>query len=214
MTGKDSLKDIAYKYIKNNIISAKFKPGDPILEQSIAEALNVSRTPIREALKVLDSEGYVVSYPFQGTIVAKLSLTDVEEISDLRLLLENWALKRSMRYISDEDLERVKQMFEKADQEEDWNAYHEADAALHELLVTKSNSPRASSMLGTLLEQLQWFRNTSIEVTNRHESLEEHMAIIAAIQSRDLPAAERALTSHLIKVKQRFLEANQSAYLY
>ncbi len=206
LASRISLKEKAYRYIKENIISQHFKRGDPILEQEIASELNISRTPIREALKVLEAEGYVKNYPFQGTIVCSISQSDVEEICDLRLLLERWALQRSINFIADEELNQVEAMFPRdISKGYDWNTHHSADRALHRLIVRKAHSPRLTDMLNAFNEQIEWFRNDSVSESDRMASYHEHIEIINAIRSRDLERADQALSYHLGQVKARFL---------
>ena len=209
MANRDSLKTVAYNYIRENIIAAHFKAGQPILEQDIADKLNMSRTPVREALKELDAEGLVINYPFQGTIVASISISDVEEISELRQLLEVWALKRSFMRISDEALDAVESLFQKAEESYEWEDHQPADRALHNLIVGQSGSKWAYTIFQTIKDQLEWFRNGSVKVTDKELSRQEHLAIIHAIRERDFRKAEQTLSEHLSAVKKRFVTAYQ-----
>ena len=98
----------AYNYIKEEILSNRLQPDEPILELAISEKLKMSRTPIREAMRELESEGLIVSYPSRGSFVTALSPYDVEEIGELRILLEGWALERSINRITEEELDEIK----------------------------------------------------------------------------------------------------------
>lgn len=207
LANRESLKEIAYRYIKKNIISQNFECGYPILEKEIASKLNISRTPIREALKALEAEGFVKNYPFQSTIVSSLSQSDVEEICDLRLLLECWALKNSIHRITDEELDQVEAMFpEDVSKGYDWNTHHSADRALHGLIIRRANSPRLINMLNAFDDQIEWFRTDCDNEAERRASYREHIEIINAIRSRDANNADQALRCHLEQVKARFLK--------
>ena len=89
-------KKMAYDYLREEIVSNRLPFGSPVLEQTVADALNISRTPIREAIKQLESDGLVVCYPFQGPFVTTVTHEDFEEICELRTLIEHYALEKSI----------------------------------------------------------------------------------------------------------------------
>ena len=89
------LKDKVYVYLENEIINNKLKSGDPIVETNVAKILNISRTPVREALKELESNGLVVSYQGKGTFVRQITTKDIEDIYNVRTQLELLALELS-----------------------------------------------------------------------------------------------------------------------
>ena len=118
-------KDEAYEYLKNAIISNELGPGTPIRESEISENLKISRTPIRAALRDLEADGLVISYPFRGTFVADISPYDVQEIFDLRVLMETWAMKRSIKRITEKELDEAERAFREANG--DWEKLYRAD---------------------------------------------------------------------------------------
>jgi len=106
---KDNCKQKAYDYLYKSIIANEFHPGQPIIEQEISSTLGSSRTPVREALKQLESEGLVRHIPGRGTFVSEVTTQDVEEIFTLRSMLEVLALQSAWKNVSDREIEEVEQ---------------------------------------------------------------------------------------------------------
>ena len=121
----------AYQYLKEAIMTNQLLPEQPIAELTVASELNMSRSPIREALRKLEVEGLIVTYPSRGSFVASLSSSEVEEISSLRVLLECWALERSINRIPDELLDELEADFRSTAEDEGWEGRHLADRKLH-----------------------------------------------------------------------------------
>ena len=105
-------KSQAYEYLKHAIIVDEIPPGSPLVELELSESLQMSRTPIREAMRQLETEGLVTTYPARGSFVTVLTPDDVQEIYELRLALELWALERSIARITDEELDALQAAFE------------------------------------------------------------------------------------------------------
>ena len=104
---KNALKNVAYEYLLNAIMSYELKPGQVIVEQEVSDQLGISRTPIREAFKQLESEGLVHHFPSRGTFVTNLTVQDVEEIFQLREMFELTALKSAIHRITEEELRYI-----------------------------------------------------------------------------------------------------------
>ena len=137
-----SRREQAYEYIKKEIVTGKLKGGTPILELELSESLKMSRTPIREALKELEAEGAVVSYASRGTFVTELTPYDVEDIFNLRILMEIWSLERGIKRITKEELDVVEKHLLEAEQSGIWDEDYRADVEFHSLIVEKSGSKR------------------------------------------------------------------------
>ncbi|WP_147539325.1 GntR family transcriptional regulator [Anaerotruncus rubiinfantis] len=197
-----SRKDEAYHYLKEMILSGEMPPETQIREMEISAKLNMSRTPIREAMRELETEGLIVSYPARGSFVLSLTPYDVEEIYALRVLHETWALEKGFERYQEEELERVQKAFDLAFQKKDWVANHESDRMLHGLIIEKAGSRRLAAfvkMLNTQIDQIRYA--SSIGSMQRLEiSYQEHTEIISRIRSRDLGRAKEALQNHLFTV--------------
>ncbi|MHC6179178.1 GntR family transcriptional regulator [Clostridium sp. JNZ X4-2] len=197
----------AYEYLKNEIITNRFRPETPIIEMEIASKLKMSRSPIREAMRELEMEGLIVSYPGHGSFVASISPYDVEEIYELRILLESWALKRSISRITSEELDNLEHNFKTAFREGDWEALHQADRALHNLIINKSLSKRLIAFMNILNSQIERIRYISAKNKNRAElSYHEHLKIIHYLRQHDFDKCKMTLKTHLKSVVQSAME--------
>lgn len=202
-----SRKDEAYLYLRDAILSNQLHEDAPISELAISEQLKMSRTPIREALRELESEGLVISYPARGTFVSPVTPYDVEEVYELRALLEGWALERSINRISTSDLEELERQFRVAHQASDWVLFHEADRTLHQTIVSKAGSKRLQDFANVLNLQVERIRRISAQDINRaNVSYLEHMEIIRYLKEKDLPRCRDALRQHLKSVSNSAVE--------
>lgn len=198
----------AYDYLKEAIVSNELPPGCPIKELEISEKLKMSRTPIREALRMLEADGLVASYPFRGVFVTEVTPYDIDEIYELRILLEEWALRKSIMRITDDELDEVERLFSTA---KDWDVIHSTDAKFHGLFIEKSGSRRVKSILDTFNGQLERYKRLGRQTPNRmKKSQDEHISIIKAIRERDVEKSCDMLRKHLRSVKLDTIEAAHS----
>lgn len=209
-----SRKSQVYDYLLEAIISNKIPSGNPIVESTIAKELNVSRTPIREALLELEAEGLVSRYPSIGTVVSHISPYDVEEIFDLRILLELHALKTSLSKITLEELERLEEKFHTYDLKSSKEAYHLVDQELHSTIVNKAGNMRLKRFLDMLNSQIERFRRlAALSETRVAKSKKEHLEIIYHLKNRDLMSSKSSLKNHLSGVKNSTLEVARTINL-
>lgn len=198
-----SKKSEAYSYLKSRIQQGYFTPGSAISEAEIANTLKMSRTPVREAFRDLENNGLVISYPDRGTFVTELSFDDIQEVYELRCLLEEWALERSFLRITEEELNDFEKKFIEGYKEKNWEKTHLADKEFHNLFVIKSGSRRIQDFLSILNSQIERVRRISAIYTLRRElSIKEHLEIISCLQKKDLKKAKDALHNHLHSVAE------------
>ena len=182
-----------------------------VTELDLSEKLKMSRTPIREALQDLEAEGLVKSYPARGTIVTELMKSDVEEIHELRVLLEVWALKKSFIFIHNTDLDYAENLFKEAYESQNWDKFHIADRFLHNLMVVKSGSTRVIGFLHALNSQIERIRRVSARDVHRIDaSYAEHMEIIDKIRMHNLDQALTTLEKHLRSVSNSAIQTFQN----
>ena len=208
-------KQQAYDFLKKAIISNTYPAGTPVREMDLAAELNMSRTPIREAMRELEIEGVLISYPARGTFVVPLTLSDVEEIYELRAMHELWAIERSYDRISEEELAFVEKIFDESYRSANWETWHQADRLLHRLIIEKSGSKRLVTFVNTLNTQMDRIRGVSAarDLTRLETSYKEHMAIIDCIRRRDLPQCKKVLQGHLRSVANSAIEASKNVYV-
>lgn len=208
-------KEEAFTYLKNAILSNKLPPETPVREMDIAKELQMSRTPVREAMRELEADGLIISYPARGTIVAPITPYDVEEIYELRVLHELWALERGFFRITDEELDSLQHAFDEAYRDQSWEKNHDADRRLHRLIVEKSGSKRLVAFVNTLNMQIERIRVSSAKDVSRQAlSYKEHSEIIAHIKKKDLPRCKEALHSHLRAVANSAVETTRAINTY
>ena len=205
--GKRGLKNVAYDYLLDAITSYELKPGQAIVEQDISDKLGISRTPIRDALKQLESEGLVRHFPSRGTFVTNITVQDVDEIFQLRELFEITALKNAIHSITEEELdyieERLRYLDDKRSEENPTKeTFYNSDRELHALIMKYSGNSRMIKFHKTLEVQLEQLRRISAMTPMRLvKSRQEHLDIIYALRTRDLAHATRALLIHLQNIK-------------
>lgn len=198
---------MAYDYLLDAITSYELKPGQAIVEQDISDKLGISRTPIRDALKQLESEGLVRHFPSRGTFVTNITVQDVDEIFQLRELFEITALKNAIHSITEEELdyieERLRYLDDKRSEESPTKeTFYNSDRELHALIMKYSGNSRMIKFHKTLEVQLEQLRRISAMTPMRLvKSRQEHLDIIYALRTRDLANATRALLLHLQNIK-------------
>lgn len=191
-------KDDVYEFLKESIVSGTLLPEQPISELAISNELQMSRTPVREALLELEKEGLIVSYPSRGSFVAPLTSDDVKELYSLRILLESWALERAFDRIALEEINDLEGMLLKSRSTDGWMDRHEADRKLHALIVDKAGSKRLKNFLNIINLQNERVRRLNAKDNTRaNASLEEHLEIIECIRNRDKEGSISALKKHL-----------------
>lgn len=201
-------KSQAYEYLKHAIIVDEIPPGSPLVELELSESLQMSRTPIREAMRQLETEGLVTTYPARGSFVTVLTPDDVQEIYELRLALELWALERSIARITDEELDALQAAFEEGYRTGAWETLHNADRGLHDLITEKAWSRRLLMLLSLLNTQAERIRYQSARSLGRDDlSYREHLHIIQCIRERDLEKSGAALRTHLRSVANSAMDA-------
>ncbi len=192
----------AYLELRRQILSGQLQPGEPLSEYQLAKTLNVSRTPVREALARLRSAGLVRSVPQRGMFVSELGPGDVVEIMEIRERLESLVVRRAMdQGLSGEQLTSWEEQTEQARQLIADGRLPEALAigsALHDQLISLAGNERLAEILAQLSEQVWLLSMVGIRAPGRPEQAnEEHRALLAHMRNGDADAAEAAMREHL-----------------
>ena len=201
----DELSTLAYKKVRAMIISKKLVPGQKIVQDKLAEKLGISRTPLRSALQMLEGEHLVQSLPRRGMIVKELNDSEILEIYDCRMALEQTAISLFTNRAAAVEINYLRTLFEPFQQGSiDALAYQKADSKFHETIVKGCGN----GFLYRLFQQgnLLAFIEIIGLVRPPEETLEEHNAIIDAIEKRDTKTAERLASIHLDRSKQLVME--------
>lgn len=205
------LRELVLEAIREAIVAGTLKPRERLMEIQLAEELGVSRTPIREALRKLELEGFIVMVPRKGAYVADISIKDIADVFEIRAALEGLAAALAAERITEEELEYMERcLVEKADAIKTGNMEKliDADTKFHEAIYQSSRNERLYAIISNLREQIQRLRSTSLAVPGRmKESLDEHRVIVEAIQSRDSQLARQAAQEHIENAENIIMES-------
>ncbi len=198
-----------YDYLRNKLLSGEIPPHQHLIEAKIAQEIGTSRTPVREALHNLEHEGLVESIPRVGYIVKPISEEEVEEICEIRAVIEmtaaRWAIEKAHQKLI-EDLEENIRLSEKKISDGDPRAFVELDAHFHEIIAKHSRSQRLLELAQTLRRHMLRYRIESIySVDNVLRAIEGHRGILEAIKKADPEEVNRAVQYHLQQSKKDIL---------
>ncbi|WP_461768282.1 GntR family transcriptional regulator [Pseudothermotoga sp.] len=208
----------AYNYVKTLILTMELKPGELVSEYSIANKLSMSRAPVREALKKLEQEGLLVSSANGRRRVFILTIRDIEQIFDLKEILESaiveWAIERGTEDEKEELYQTAQRMLSlfseknlaQLDRESILKKWLQLDFQFHELIYRMSRNPRAANFVKNLNDQWQRLRQALLVLEGRLEkSSHEHAEIASAIVKNDKQAAVTAMKSHLLSIRKTLI---------
>lgn len=206
-----SVSDELHAELRRRLIAGHFNPGEKMREEHLASEFEVSRTPVRAAIKKLVSEGLLELVPNSGAFVRQWTENDVEEIFELRLLAEGTAAAWSTRHITDDDIEEMTALNEQiveASQSNDLKRLDKVQAAnhaFHMAMYETCGSARLRVFGSALLEYPNlmggFYIYSEAEV---QESIEQHREILRALKSRNAEWARASVTSHLYAALERF----------
>lgn len=201
MSDKQSLTTKVYNHIRDCILDGSYKIGDYLVETRLADELEVSRTPIREALKQLELEGLVQSIPNRGMLVQGISNDDLNDIYTIRLLLEGQAAWWAAQRIGSEELDKLAETLELMElytRRNDAAQLARLDTQFHDVLYSGANSRMLKHVLASLHQNARRARRSSFANPGRpHDSLLEHKAIFSALESHQPEEARIAMEKHV-----------------
>lgn len=185
------------------IRSGELKAGEWIDEVRLTSALGISRTPLREALKVLVAEGLLRIEPRRGCSVNELSARDLDDIFPLMAMLEGRCAYEAARKVSGADLERLEPLHRDLRHHAeigDIDQYYQANARIHEAIQKLADNRWLSGLIDNLRQVISLSRHRSLACPGRvRESCAEHLAIFAALKARDAEGAEAVTRKHLMR---------------
>lgn len=190
-------------YLREHIVMDHFQPGQRLPERTLAVELQVSRTPLREALKILATEGLVVISPHRGAVVAEVSPTDIKEKAYVLSVLEQAAAELTCLNASDDDIAELQALHYEMKAcflRRDRQSYFRLNQEIHNRIVALSGNSALIDMHTNLSRQLYRVRYLSNQKNEKWATaMEEHEAIMAALEARDPERAGRELRNHLGK---------------
>ena len=197
-----------YGLLRRQILTCELPPGRELREQELAQAFDVSKSPVREALQQLIGEGLVIVIPRQGYRVAPVSLRDANEMFTFRLAMELACIAEAVKNASDEELKALDRFREfGGNYENDFIAYNQD---FHCTLARCSGNGRMARTACDLIEETERLVRMSVAAVrgpNAQKLVEEHNAIISALQERDSRRAVSSLKAHVAAAVKRFSAA-------
>jgi len=206
-----SVRDRTYDSLKTKILSGRFKPGERLTEEHLAEELGVSRTPVREALHKLELEGLIQPLETRGFIIPKDSREEMEELFDMRAVLEGFTLRLICQSIAEETLQQLEATIEKAenalrrgkiDDVFKWNTrFHDT---LHGLV---SHRRRFHHMMVNIRKYVLRYRMGTLQYPDGGKrSIDGHRKIVMALRLKDPDLCERIMREHIGEAKKDALQ--------
>ena len=187
--------------LRNRIFAHELAPGAWIDEQSLAKEFGISRTPMREAIKVLAAEGLITMKLRRGAYVTEVNRGDLEQIFTVLSLLEGEAAKEAATRAKESDLNALDDLhlrLEKAAADRNLDLFFEINVRFHERIISIAANPWMTSVIDDLRKVLKLQRKDSLSRSGRlQQSLSEHREILKALLKRDPVAAEQAMRTHL-----------------
>lgn len=198
-----------YENLKRRIISVELLPGSPIIEAEFAEALGVSKTPIREALRQLERDGFVVNVPSRGSMISHITTQEIHDVFQIREIIEAGAAKRAALGGANQEIAKLRAendgLLEDLDSIEEyvheWGAWED----IHQAVVKSLGNVGLQEVYQGLLDRILRIRNHyGKRLTRRryHDIIVEHNALADAILGGDGDAAELAMQRHLHNASQ------------
>lgn len=195
------IREVVYESLRKIIISGIIPVGERIIEKEYADRLNISRTPVREALRMLEVEELVENVPRVGVVIKKISVEDVIEIYKIRQNLEVLASVTAMENITADEIKRIEELLDLTEQKNREGDVKEVIRLFGEFnsrIYEASRMKRLAGMISKLNEYLQRFRNISIaEDARREKALREHREILKAIVEKNKEGIDVIIKNHL-----------------
>lgn len=207
--------DKAYDMIRSMIISGELASGDPLGEEALAELCGVSRTPIREALRRLESDMLIRKTESQRSFVADWSIDDIEDVFELRAMLEGHAAHRAATRMTDEVLQQLRDhnaIIGKAvsRSKPDVDVFLEQNREFHALILKTAGSRKLEMLLQALIEQpVIWRTAHHYGDEELRRSHQEHDEVITAFVRRDAAWAETIMSGHIRRAFHAYSDAHQ-----
>jgi len=207
VTTPKTIAEQVYDLLKSKILDQKILPGERLLEIAVCKMLQVSRTPVREAFRLLQQDGLVERIPQGGVRVTDLSLEDLQEVSARRTVLEVYAVELASDKINETELEQLEDIVRKTSamiiEEQngkpiDISELSRLNTVFHDIICDAAQSRYLSNILEIVRLPILRFRPFSLEDnTHRQRSLEEHKQIIVMLREKDKKGLKKLITKHV-----------------
>lgn len=205
------LREVVFNNLRDAILKGQLKPGERLLENQLADKLGVSRTPVREALRMLEQENLVELIPRRGAQVLDISAEDIKNILEIRSALEAVSIRHACLNMNAENLAELRkhnQDFEDAFERCDYEGVAKADEKFHDVLFRTAGNNRLVNIISNIQVQIYRYRLAYLKVYETKTAvINHHRNIIEAVEKRDMALGERVMADHIAHQTQVILES-------
>lgn len=201
------LREVVFNTLRYAILHGDLKPGERLMEVKLADTLGVSRTPVREALKLLEGEGLVNMIPRKGAVVSKIDEKTMEDVLVVRRSLEGLAVKLACECITSDQIQSLKEVtdtLEDAINRNEIDKIADLDVRFHDIILNAANNKKLVQVLNEIKEQMYRYRLEYVKYEEDHKTiLNEHRAIIRSLEAHDKNLAAEILKKHIETQKEK-----------
>ena len=205
------LRDVVFNTLRKAIITGEFAPGERLMEIALAKQLDVSRTPVREAIRMLELEGLVTMIPRKGAQVAQITEKSLRDVIEIRITLEELAASLACQRITAEDKENLKTLhidFVQAVDTQDILLIAQKDEQFHDGIFKAADNQRLVNIINNLREQFYRYRLEYVKDMASHSNLiVEHQHLLDAISQGNTDIAKNIMRQHLLRQQHEVLAA-------
>jgi DNA-binding GntR family transcriptional regulator len=206
---RQTMVGLTLEALRDRILDGSYAEGKPLRQDAIATELGVSRIPIREALRQLETEGLIVLHPHRGAVVSTLSLAEIEEVFTLRAEIESGLVRKAVAVIDREHLDRAAEIlgrYERALRHRDIVSYGKLNWEFHCTLYYAADRPVTFAVAQRLHQQSDRYIRMQLAYTHWEErARREHRAILAAARRRDAKRAGGLMRDHILRAGESLL---------
>ena len=204
------LGEVVFDYLRNVIMSGDLKPGERLMENTIAEQLGVSRTPVREAIRKLEKEKFITMIPRKGAYVSRLTPKDILDVLEIRRVLEGFASKSAcdrMSISEKKELRKCYEKFAKFQEKSNLAGMIDKDREFHDVIFKASKNDKLVDLVKELHEQFNRFRLIYFYDNTNYDYIQFwHLKILEAIESDDCDMAKVHAEAHIAAIEKSVIE--------
>ena len=201
LTEVQPIREIIFEFLREAILEGRIHPGQRLIERDVAERFNASRTPVREALRKLEMEGFIERKGRRGDVVRSIKRSEMEEAYALRMALEPLMVRCAIERLDESQKRKLEQLIAEAesfDEEDEGSHVSENLMQFDQLLLDACGMPKLKAILISLQENLRRFRRLNLSHrVRRIEAVLEHKEIYQAVLAGDTEKAEKLTKQHV-----------------
>jgi DNA-binding GntR family transcriptional regulator len=196
---------MVYEVIREGILTGVFAPGERLRQDALAEAIGVSRIPVRSALIQLESDGLITFHPYRGAVVNRLTVDEMREIYEIRTVLETHALRKAMGSMTPEKLERLEQLARELNEVDDGEAFLAQRTAFYHELYDGDHQPQLVALIEKLRTDAgRYWLDRHVDFVRRPGE-RDHLDVLKFLRTGDVEGAVHWLQAHLQRVSDELL---------